>query len=298
LPAGGKLPMRFVDDTGGMQRARLTKNVTEAHEFKVVEVGNGRSPSCPRRRPERLRKHQVVGTGKVDRREAPTHLARRVHERDPSPVDEVALRQASRGGCALGDLRGRADGLPAHERVVKQMNSATRVRRRDDDPPERRPVRAQPAPRAEFAQGKSLADEFKGHRPRAAARASRAPVRPLPARVVRFRVDKYTKAVLGRSTASFGEHGTHGDGPGRRSKTAPSWRSASSHLRAGDRRRREGAEGTEAQVDSPARSDRMYGQYQKFSPGRRETLLALTPFLPWYLKHDQVPLSPLPATIR
>jgi hypothetical protein len=43
-----------------------------------------------------------------------------------------------------------------------------------------------------------------------------------------------------------------------------------------------GLHATEAQVELGRAVDRMYGQYQKFSPAKRETLLHTTPFYPWY----------------
>jgi hypothetical protein len=43
-----------------------------------------------------------------------------------------------------------------------------------------------------------------------------------------------------------------------------------------------GLRGTDAQVAAARAVDRMYGQYQKFSPEKREHLLHTTPFYPWY----------------
>jgi hypothetical protein len=45
----------------------------------------------------------------------------------------------------------------------------------------------------------------------------------------------------------------------------------------------QGLKATENQVMLGRAVDRMYGQYQKFSPERRSLLLHFTPFLPWYL---------------
>jgi hypothetical protein len=55
-----------------------------------------------------------------------------------------------------------------------------------------------------------------------------------------------------------------------------------------------GLKGTEAQVALARQVDRMYGQYQKFSPEMRSSLLHTTPFLPWYLNSIKFLLHVLP----
>jgi hypothetical protein len=56
-----------------------------------------------------------------------------------------------------------------------------------------------------------------------------------------------------------------------------------------------GLHGTDAQVRVAREVDRMYGQYQKFSPEKREHLLHTTPFYPWYRNMAEFLIRTLPG---
>jgi hypothetical protein len=56
-----------------------------------------------------------------------------------------------------------------------------------------------------------------------------------------------------------------------------------------------GLRGTDAQVRVAREVDRMYGQYQKFSPEKREHLLHTTPFYPWYRNMAEFLIRTLPG---
>jgi hypothetical protein len=135
----------------------------------------------------------------------------------------------------------------------------------------------------EYAGGKSLADEFAGtslERPaKAATRAGQAP----PLKIARKGWEKYTSTVLDAINGAI-------ENTARKAMAGQEIRQGAlmeRHVvglsgRALDDAAR-GLRGSEAQVQLGRAVDRMYGQYQKFSPEKRAMLLHWTPFAPWYL---------------
>lgn len=147
----------------------------------------------------------------------------------------------------------------------------------------------------EFAQGqRSLADEFVGTSLEKAGAAATRAGNVLPARMVRKGWGKYTNVVLDSINGVM-------ENTARKAM-------AGQHIKAGglmDRRvvglseraiddAAKGLTGTESQVALGRAVDRMYGQYQKFTPDKRSLLLHWTPFLPWYLNTAKFLFKVLP----
>jgi hypothetical protein len=137
-------------------------------------------------------------------------------------------------------------------------------------------------PARDFANGKSLAEEFDDTslaKPAAAmTRAGQA-----PPKAVRVGWGHYTHAVLGAVNGAI-EQTARKAMAGQAIKNSPLMEKHIVGL--SDKALEDAAKGlrgTHNQVALGRAVDRMYGQYQKFSPEKRSLLLHWTPFLPWYL---------------
>lgn len=148
----------------------------------------------------------------------------------------------------------------------------------------------------EFAQGqRSLADEFAGTSMEKVGNAASRVGRTLPARAVKKGWGKYTNVMLDsvngvlentarKAMAGQAIKDTFGDRHVLTGLTDKALDDAA-----------KGLHGTESQVALGRAVDRMYGQYQKFSPDKRSLLLHWTPFLPWYLNTAKFLFRVLPA---
>lgn len=134
----------------------------------------------------------------------------------------------------------------------------------------------------EFAEGRSLAEEFQGTAFEDIAHGLTKAGSTRPARAVRSGWGKYTNVVFNTVNGAI-------ENTARKAMAGQAIRSGQfmeNHIRGlSDRAIQDAADGlhgTHAQVQLGRAVDRMYGQYQKFSPAKRETLLHTTPFYPWY----------------
>jgi hypothetical protein len=150
-------------------------------------------------------------------------------------------------------------------------------------------------PARDFADGKSLADEFAGTSLERGANAATRVGSSLPAKAIRHGWSQYTRAVLGGINGVL-EQTARRAMAGQAIKNSPLIESHIIGLT--DKAIQEaahGLKGTENQVALGRAVDRMYGKYQKFSPERRSLLLHWTPFLPWYLNCATFLLKVLPV---
>jgi hypothetical protein len=153
-------------------------------------------------------------------------------------------------------------------------------------------------PARDFADGKSLADEFAGTSLERGANAATRSATRSPRR---------RSGTAGRSTrvpCSAPINGTL-EQTARRAMAGQAIKNSpliESHIIGlTDKAIQEaahGLKGTENQVALGRAVDRMYGKYQKFSPERRSLLLHWTPFLPWYLNARRSSSRCSPSTIR
>lgn len=135
----------------------------------------------------------------------------------------------------------------------------------------------------EFAQGKSLAEEFSGTSLARPAAAATKAGNVLPAKAARAGFAKYTAAVLDGINGAI-------EGTARKAMAGQALKNSPLLERhvvgltdKAIQDAAQGLRGTDAQVQLARTVDRMYGKYQKFSPDKRSLLLHWTPFLPWYL---------------
>jgi hypothetical protein len=136
-------------------------------------------------------------------------------------------------------------------------------------------------PARDFAQGKSLAEEFTDTSLERPARAATLAGRPL--RAVRSGWSHYTNAMLGSINGVL-ENTARKAMAGQAIRQGPLMERRIVGL--SDKAIKDAADGlrgSENQVALAREVDRMYGKYQKFSPDMRSLLLHWTPFLPWYL---------------
>jgi hypothetical protein len=148
----------------------------------------------------------------------------------------------------------------------------------------------------EFATGKrSLADEFADTSLERLGNAATKVGSTLPARAVKKGWGKYTNVMLD-SVNGVLENTARKAMAGQAIKNAFGDRQVLTSLT--DKALEEAAQGlrgTDAQVQLARAVDRMYGQYQKFSPDKRSLLLHWTPFLPWYLNTAKFLFKVLPG---
>lgn len=135
----------------------------------------------------------------------------------------------------------------------------------------------------EFANGRTLADEFSQTPLKGAAKKATEVGQSRPLRVVRRGWARYTGVVMDSINGAI-ENNARLAMAGQAVRRGPLMER---HLLGlSDKALKEAADGltgTEAQVRLAREVDRMYGKYQKFGPHMREQLLHWTPFLPWYL---------------
>ncbi|HYZ62024.1 MAG TPA: hypothetical protein VE650_06175, partial [Acetobacteraceae bacterium] len=261
----------------------LGRNVQVPHEFKVVDAGHGQFGVVPKAAAERLAKHQVVGSS-----QAPGAKYMRIAGRSfrgavlplsmrwlVGQVGEAGFRAAVAGA-------GPAD-LYRLNRIVKEMNKAekgagdrflARIHGGQFD--------LTGTAREFAADERTLADELHGTAIEDVGRAVTRVGQAKPLKAIRNGWNRYTNVVFNVVNGTI--------------ETTARKAMAGQAIRRGalmdkrliglsDKAIREAAQGlrgTDAQIQTARAVDRMYGQYQKFSPEKREHLLHTTPFYPWY----------------
>jgi hypothetical protein len=249
-------------------------------EFTVHEAGT-RFGVVPKVAKARLTKHHVVGT-------SPATMAK-VMRRSRGAFTQAVLPLSPKWLAGQGieaGIRGVVAGagpldLMRFGKVVKKLNA---VKPGAGDELKMRVTGGHfdlTGPARDFADGKSLADEFRDTslaRPAAAATKGGKALKPL-----RVGWAHYTRAVLGTVNGVI-EQTARRAMAGQAIKNSP----LIEHHLIGLTDRAisdaaQGLKGTENQAALGRAVDRMYGKYQKFSPDKRSLLLHWTPFLPWYL---------------
>jgi hypothetical protein len=251
-------------------------------EFKVVDAGYGKFGVVPKVAAERLAKHKVVGSsGAIGAKVMRT--AGRSFRGAVLPLSARWLfGQVGEAGFRAGVAGAGPADLIRVNRVVKAMNKAkpgsgdeflARVHGGQFD---------MTGTAREFADGRSLADEFKGTAFEDVAHATTKAANTRPAKAIRSGWGKYTNVVFNVVNGTI-ETAARKAMAGQAIRQGPLMEGRLVGLT--DKAIRDaarGLQGTEAQVQAARAVDRMYGQYQKFSPEKRETLLHSTPFYPWY----------------
>jgi hypothetical protein len=260
--------------------ARLNQGSTV--EFGVMKAGKryGVVPTFAR---DRLRHHQKVGSSPA-LGSAILRTTGRAFRSSVLPISAKWLAgQATEAGVRSVVAGAGPFDLLRFDRVVKRLNRATPGA---GDELKMRVTGGQfglTGTAREFANGKTLADEFaKTSLARPAAAATRVgQARPLKA--VRTGWGAYTRVVMDTVNGAF-------ENTARKAMAGQAIREGRlmedkiiglSHRAITDAAN--GLRGTDAQVQLGRAVDRMYGRYQKFSPDRRETMLHTTPFASWYL---------------
>jgi hypothetical protein len=135
----------------------------------------------------------------------------------------------------------------------------------------------------DFAQGKSLAEEFEGTSLARPAAAATTAGNVAPIRAVRRGFNAYSNAVMGSINGVFENTARKAMG----GQAIKNLGLIDNHLigltDAAIKDATDGLRHTQNQVALGRAIDRMYGKYQKFSPDTRSLLLHWSPFLPWYL---------------
>jgi hypothetical protein len=259
-------PMRFVVRKAGpgCGRQRPVRGGPEGRDPSADEAPEGRLE--PRRH----------GEG-----DAPSAVAR---SRAPSsPSAPSGSRAGRRSGHPVGCRRRGAagpDALPQGRQAPERAHA--RRGRRAPRPRHRRPLRPdRPGPRLRERQ-----EPRRGvprHQPRQ-ARGRHDPRRAAPPmKAVRQGWGHYTHVVLGAVNGAI-EQTARKAMAGQAIKNSPLMEKHIVGL--SDKALEDAAKGlrgTHNQVALGRAVDRMYGQYQKFSPEKRSLLLHWSPFLPWYL---------------
>jgi hypothetical protein len=295
ITRGGKTPVRYVvhdPDTPGMPAAIERAPATVPVEFTVRQVGE-RWAAVPKIANERMHptnspdaplSHATVGSSKSTVAKA-MRTTRGAFTNATLPLSpkwlggqaaESTVRAIVAGAGPLDILRfhrtvkalnekhpGRGDEL--HMRVTGANSTLISGAARD------------------FAQGKSLAEEFRGT-PLAqpAAVATRAG-RTAPLRGVRAGWRGYTTFVLDRVNGTI-ENAARQAMAGQAIRGGPLMERRLNGL--SDRAIQDAADGlrgTHAQVQLGRTVNRMYGRYNGFPPEMRSLILHWTPFLPWTL---------------
>lgn len=273
-------------------KLRLADNSPVPAEFKVRAVGKNQYAVLPNIARERLyggggrfgaQGHVSVGSGKqvmakvmrVSRRQLTQAVLPTSVKWLGGQAGEAALRSAVSGAGPLDVLR-------VH-RVVKALN---RQQKHLGDEMLMRISGGQfglTGPAREYAVGKrTLAEEFANTSLETPAHIATKAGQALPLKVARQGWQAYTKAVLGSINGAI-ENTARKAMAGHEIKQTLLDRSV---IGLSDKAIDDAARGlraTESQVALARKVDRMYGQYQKFSPERRSLLLHWTPFLPWYM---------------
>jgi hypothetical protein len=244
---------------------------------------------------QRLAKHHAVGSGKATM----AKVMRRSRGAFTNAVLPLSPKWLAGQGIEAG-IRSAVAGagpmdLMRFNRVVKKLNA---VKPGAGDALKMRVTGGHfdlTGPARDFADGKSLADEFRDTSlARPAAAVTKAGSLP-PAKAVRTGWAHYTRAVLGGVNGVI-EQTARRAMAGQAIKNSP----LIEHHIIGLTDKAiadaaQGLKGTENQAALGRAVDRMYGKYQKFSPDKRSLLLHWSPFLPWYLNTATFLLKVLPV---
>lgn len=258
------------------------RNTDVPLEFQTVDAGYGQFASVPKAAAERLHKHQVVGSSK-----APGAQYMRVAGRSfRGAVLPLSARwlfgQVGEAGLRAGVAGAGPADLVRFNRVVREMN---KVNPGSGDRFIARVHGGQfdlTGTAREFANGKTLAEELKGTAVEDFAHGATRIAQAAPLRKVRQAWNGYSRVVFDVVNGQI-ETTARKAMAGQAIKQGPLMQRHLLGLT--DRAIHEaarGLQGTETQVQAARAVDRMYGQYQKFSPEKREHLLHTTPFYPWY----------------
>jgi hypothetical protein len=250
--------------------------------FVVHTAGDGKYSVVPKTAADRLRWHHNVGTS-----QAPGSKIMRVAGRTfrtavlPLSAKWLTGQVAEAGIRAVVAGSGPAD-LFRFRQVVHRMNKENPG---SGDELAMRITGGQfgmTGTAREFAEGRSLADEFAGTALEDIAHGMTKAGSTRPARAVRSGWQKYTNVVFNTVNGAI-ENTARRAMAGQAIKQGPLMERHILGLT--DKALTDAADGlrgSHAQVQLGRAVDRMYGQYQKFSPAKRETLLHTTPFYPWY----------------
>ena len=284
IPEGGASPVRFPPaGPAGQTVMRSRKNVHVPLDFTVRKVGDDRFAVVPTVAAERLMKHQVVGTSKATGakllRTSRQMFTNAVLPLSPKWLFGQVAEPALRGAVARS---GPLDYVRLNQ-TVKRMNKAEPG---SGDDLLKRIAGGQfgkTGPAREFSDklgtlGETFADTPLRTPARAASWVGRMP----PARATKAVWGKYRTTVLGSINGLF-EQTARKAMAGQAIRQGPLMQKRLNGLtnQAIDDAAK-GLKGTDAQVQLAREVDRMYGQYQKFSPGKREAMAHFTPFAPWY----------------
>jgi hypothetical protein len=257
------------------------QSVPTPHEF-VVHAAGDRFAVVPKAAADRIGWHRRVGTS-----QAPGSKLLRVAGRTfrtavlplsakwlTGQASEAGIRSAVAGAGPLDLWRFRS--------VVKRMNAEKPGSGNDLVTRITGGQFGLTGTAREFAEGRSLADEFQGTALEDIAHGLTKAGSTAPARAVRSAWGKYTNVVFNTVNGAI-ENTARQAMAGQAIRSGPLMEHRIHGL--SDRAIQDaahGLKGTHAQVQLGRAVDRMYGQYQKFSPAKRETLLHTTPFYPWY----------------
>lgn len=276
--------------------ASLARDPKITWEPQVMPAGN-KFGVVPKDAKTRLNKQRAVGT-------SPATMAK-VMRRSRGALTQAVLPLSTKwllGQGVEAGLRSAVAGagpadLLRFNRVVKKMNTA---KAGSGDELLMRVSGGQfglTGTAREFAQGKrSLADEFAGTSMEKVGNAASKVGGTLPARAVKAGWGRYTNVMLD-SVNGVLENTARKAMAGQAIKTAGLMdkRVLTGLTDKALEDAARGLHGTENQVALGRAVDRMYGQYQKFSPDKRSLLLHWTPFLPWYLNTAKFLFKVLPA---
>lgn len=298
-PAGeGRLFAHKADAATVVKKLNEHAATTAAKEpvtFVLRQVGDDRWAAIPQAAAARLTKHHVVGTSPATMAKV-MRVSRGAFTSSVLPLSakwlagqgvEAGVRAAVAGAGPMDWLR------MGH--VVKKLNKekpglgdelATRITGGHFD---------LTGPARDFANGKSLAEEFEDTPlAKVAGAATKAGAAP-GLKHVRQGWGAYTRAVLGtvnhviESNARRAMAGQAIKDLGFQDLHINGLSDAALEDAA------KGLKGTHNQVALARAVDRMYGQYQKFSPEKRSLLMHWTPFLPWYMNTANFLFKVLPV---
>jgi hypothetical protein len=272
------------------------RNTEVPLEFQVVDAGRGQFAVVPKAAAERLNKQRAVGTSPA----AGARYMRTAGRSFRGAVLPLSARwlvgQVGEAGFrSLVAGAGPAD-LFRLRRVVKAMNAE---RKGAGDEFLARIHGGQfdvTGTAREFAHDKrTLAEELQGTAMEDVAHAATRAGKALPLRKLRAGWNQYTNVVFNVVNGSI--------------ETTARKAMAGQAIRQGVLMQKhivglsdkaiqdaaKGLRGTDSQVRVAREVDRMYGQYQKFSPEKREHLLHTTPFYPWYRNMAEFLIRTLPG---
>jgi hypothetical protein len=267
---------------GGHGLHQPRRNVPTDVEYTVRDAGGGQFAVVPKIAAERLVKHGAVGSSQA----IGAKVLRTAGRSFRGAVLPVSARWLFGQGGEAGIRAGVAGAGPfdamRFNRVVDDMN---RARPGAGDEFAMRVHGGQfdlTGTAREFADGRTLAEEFKGTAFEDVAHGMTKAANVKPVRAVRKGFASYSNVVFnvvnGR-IETIARKAMAGQAI-RQGKLMEGHVLGLTDKAIADAAR--GLRGTDAQVELARAVDRMYGKYQKFSPEMRETLLHSTPFYPWY----------------